>query len=126
MKNIPANLSGYKLMVSEAPVMKMRENEHGEMVPALNWRDEVQFVVSLFAKRRPSSDGRPVGKGEEIRVTLAADPGEGFEEGTYVELIDATVSPWAMKEGSDGVRSGLSFKAAGLKPAGERGLSSAA
>lgn len=126
MKNIPANLSGYKLMVSEAPAMKMRENDRGELVPATDWQGVQQFVVSLFAKRRPSEDGRPVGKGEEIRVTLAADPGDGFEEGSYVELIDATVSPWAMKEGSDGVRSGLSFKAAGLKPAGERGLSSAA
>lgn len=126
MRNIPVNLSGFKLMVTEAPVMKMRENERGETVPATDYQGVQQFVVALFAKRLPGPGGGPAGKGEEIRVTLATDPGEGFEEGSYVELIDATVSAWAMKDGSEGVRSGLSFKAMGLKPAAPRGLSSAA
>lgn len=126
MRNIPASLSGYKLMISEAPAMKMRENKDGEMVPATTFDGVQQFVVALFAKRRPGPDGKPVGKGEEIRVTLEVDPGEGFEEGMYVELIDATVSAWAMKDEQGNVRSGMSFKAAGLKPAGRGGLSSAA
>jgi len=127
MRNIPVDLSGFKLMVTEAPVMKMREDENGELVPATNYEDKSQqFVVSLFAKRKPRPDGGRVGKGEEVKVTLTADPGEGFDEGTYVELIDATTSPWAMKDSQGNVSSGLSFRAAGLKPAGLGGLSSAA
>lgn len=126
MRNVPVNLGGFKLMVSEAPVMKMRENDDGEIVPATSFEGVQQFVVSLFAKRRPGPDGGPVGKGEEIRVTLATDPGDGFEEGTYVELIDATTSAWGMKDGPKNVRSGLSFKAMGLKPAGQRDFSSVA
>ncbi|ASR35559.1 hypothetical protein BAY61_11755 [Prauserella marina] len=127
MRNIPVNLGGFKLMVTEAPVMKMREDGNGELVPVLAYgTNEQQFVVSVFAKRRPREDGGRVGKGEEIKVTLSADPGDGFDEGTYVELIDATTSPWAMKDDQGNVTSGLSFKAAGLKPAGQSGLSSAA
>ncbi|PXY28482.1 hypothetical protein [Prauserella muralis] len=126
MRNIPVNLSGYKLMVSEAPVLKMRKDDDGELVPATDFHGVQQFVVALFAKRRPRPDGGPVGKGEEIKVTLSADPGDGFEEGTYVELIDATASPWAMKDSQGNVTSGMSFRAAGLKPAGQGGLSSAA
>src|SRR5262245_7805985 len=114
MRNIPVNLSGFKLMVTEAPVLKMRENDKGEMVPATDYQGVQQYVVALFAKRRPSAEGGYAGKGEEIRVTLATDPGEGFEEGGYVELIDATVSHWSNDRG----QSGLSFKAMGLKPAG--------
>ncbi|WP_431879965.1 hypothetical protein [Amycolatopsis sacchari] len=123
MRNIPVNLSGFKLTITEAPAMKTRENEAtGESEVVVNrFTNEVQYVVALFAKPLPRKDGKPAGKGEEIRVTLTADPGEGFEEGMRVELIDATVSAWAM-----GDRSGLSFRALGLKPAGERGLSSAA
>ncbi|ASR37960.1 hypothetical protein BAY61_26435 [Prauserella marina] len=118
MRNIPVNLGGFKLMVTEAPVMKMREDEGGELVPATDFNGAQQFVVVLFAKRRPRPDGGPVGKGEEIKVTLSADPGDGFDEGTYVELIDATTSPWAMKDKQGNVNSGMSFRAAGLKPAG--------
>ncbi|MEU3273539.1 hypothetical protein ABZ639_22095 [Saccharomonospora sp. NPDC006951] len=128
MRNIPVNLGGFKLMVTEAPVMKMRMDEKtGAEVPAMAWgSDTPQFVVSVFAKRRPREDGGRVGKGEEIKVTLSADPGDGFDEGTYVELIDATTSSWAMKDDQGNVTSGLSFKAVGLKPAGQSGLSSAA
>ncbi|MEY8040562.1 hypothetical protein AB8O55_14245 [Saccharopolyspora cebuensis] len=75
-----------------------------------------QFVVSLFAKRRVQP-GEFAGKGDEIKVTLTADPGEGFEEGTYVELVNATVSHWETQNG-DRYRSGLSFRADGLTPLG--------
>ncbi|MBK1785590.1 hypothetical protein [Prauserella cavernicola] len=126
MRNIPVNLGGFKLMVSEAPAMKMREDDNGELVAATDFQGVQQFVVSVFAKRRPRSDGRPAGKGEEIKVTLAADPGEGFDEGTYVELVEATASSWAMKDKQGNVNFGMSFRAAGLKPAGQGGLSSAA
>lgn len=120
MRNIPVNLNGFKLTITEAPALKMRENEDKQMVVVTDGNGVQQFVVSLFVKPLPR-DGRPAGKGEEIRVTLATDPGEGFEEGMRVELIDPTVSAWAM-----GDRSGLSFRAMGLKPAGRSGLSSAA
>ncbi|MBB3662450.1 hypothetical protein FB384_001354 [Prauserella sediminis] len=127
MRNIPVDLGGFKLMVSEAPVVKTREDENGNVVPVTNYEDgSQQFVVSLFAKRKPRPDGGRVGKGEEIKVTLATDPGDEFDEGMYVELIDATASPWGMKDQQGNVNSGLSFKAAGMKPAGLGGLSSAA
>jgi hypothetical protein len=64
----------------------------------------------LFAK----ADGA---KGEEIRVTLETDPGEGFEEGQLVELIGARVSPYSFKNGRGETVSGMAFAAAGLKPA---------
>ncbi|SFJ41596.1 hypothetical protein SAMN05421835_105152 [Amycolatopsis sacchari] len=120
MRNIPVNLSGFKLTITEAPTLKMRENENKELVVATDHNGVQQYVVALFAKP-VAREGQRAGKGEEIRVTLATEPSEEFEEGMRVELIDATVSAWAM-----GDRSGLSFRALGLKPAGERGLSSAA
>jgi hypothetical protein len=120
MRNIPVNLSGFKLTVSEAPTLKMRENDDKELVVATDHNGVQQFIVALFVKPVPR-EGQRAGKGEEIRVTLATDPGEGFEEGMRVELIHATVSAWAM-----GDRSGLSFRAEGLKPAAQGGLSSAA
>lgn len=127
MRNVPVNLGGFKCVVTEAPAMKMRQDEKtGELVPVLGWGEVQQFVVALFMKRLPSGDGRPVGKGEEVRVTLATDPGDGFEEGMRVELIEPTVSSWGLKDDRGNVTSGLSFKAAGLKPAVPRGLSSAA
>ncbi|MFC7342117.1 hypothetical protein [Saccharopolyspora griseoalba] len=112
LRNIPANMQGYKLMVTEPPQPKMRENDNGMQEIATDRNGVQQFVVSLFAKRK-AQPGEFAGKGEEIRVTLTADPGDGFEEGTYVQLIDATVSHW-----ENNGRSGLSFKANGLTPAG--------
>jgi len=113
LKNIPVNLQGYKLMVTEAPTIKMYEDEETrEMKPVVDRvTGATQFVVSLFAKKRPQ-EGQYAEKGEEIKVTLTADPGEGFEEGTYVQLIDATTSLWERNG-----RAGLSFKANGLTPA---------
>lgn len=118
MQDIPFISTGYRFMVTEAPTMKMRETKSGEMVPATD-RDGVQaFVVMLFAKPRPVEGRRP-GKGEEIKVTLVTDPGEGFEDGTYVELINPVLNTW-QTTGDDGriTGSGLWFKAEGLKPAG--------
>ncbi|MCX2734453.1 hypothetical protein OOZ19_29765 [Saccharopolyspora sp. NFXS83] len=114
MRNIPVNLQGYKLMVTESPALKMRENDNG-VEEVVTDRSGVQhFVVSLFAKKRPM-EGQFAEKGEEIKVTLTADPGEGFEEGTYVQLIDATVSPW-QTERNGRYASGLAYRAAGVTP----------
>ncbi|SDY71998.1 hypothetical protein SAMN05216215_103367 [Saccharopolyspora shandongensis] len=115
LKNIPANMNGYKLMITEAPAMKMRENENGVAEPVTDRQGVNQFVVSLFAKRRPGP-GEFAEKGEEIKVTLTADPGEGFEEGTYVQLVDATMSHW-QNERNGRFSSGISFRANGLTPA---------
>ncbi len=117
MRDIPVNLGGYKLMITEAPVMKMREQRDGTTVPAVDNDNVTKFVVSLFAKRRVQAGERP-GKGEEIKVTLASDPGEGFDEGTYIELIEATVSPYSFKNDNGETISGISFAARGLTPIG--------
>jgi hypothetical protein len=73
-------------------------------------------VVSLFLKQRvPAGERAP--KGEEIKVTLATDPGPGFEEDTRVELIGPRINAYQI-ENEGRVISGIAFKALGLKPAG--------
>lgn len=115
MRDIPVNLGGFKLMVTEPPTMKMTEKD-GTTVPVLDRNTKTPvFVVSLFAKRRPQEGGY-ASKGEEIKVTLTADPGEGFEEGIYVELIDAVVNSYSLETEDGRILSGISFKAMGLKP----------
>lgn len=115
MRNIPVDLSGYKLIVTEAPVMKTRKGEDGQTEEIVTDRDGVAlFVVSLL----PKSDGE---RGEEIKVTLTTDPtaqGEDFDFGARVELIGATVSPYSFKNARGEVVSGIAFKAQGLKPLG--------
>jgi len=114
MRDIPCNLGGYTLMVTEAPEMKTRKDESGKDVLVTD-RDTkaTLFVVSLFAKQRPAN-GRKF-KGEEIKVTVETDPGE-LDEGTYVELIDARVSPYSFKNDSGETIAGISFRAVGVKP----------
>ncbi|MFE3179090.1 hypothetical protein ACFXPA_44430 [Amycolatopsis sp. NPDC059090] len=127
MQDIPFYSGGYKFMVTEAPVMKMREVK-GEMVPAVDKNtDLTEFVVMLFAKaRKPGRNGR-IGKGEEIKVTLATDPGEGFDEGTYVELVNPVLNTWQTTNDEGRITgSGLWFKAEGLKPAGAGAVRDAA
>jgi hypothetical protein len=114
MRDIPVDLGGYKLMVTETPVMKMRQKD-GQEIPATDRDGVTQFVVALFAKRRPGPDGF-TSKGEEIKVTLGTDPGEGFEEGSYVELISACLNAYSMETEDGRTISGISFKAKGLKP----------
>jgi hypothetical protein len=114
MRNVPIYLGGYKVKIVEPPTMKMKQDS---TEPATSYDGVIQFVVSLFVKPMPRND-RPAGKGEEIRVTLASDPGEGFTEDMQVELIDATVSAYSMKTDDGRELSGLSFRAAGLKPLG--------
>jgi hypothetical protein len=128
MQDISINLSTYKLMVTEEPTTKMRRNEHGEDEPVTNRDGELQFVVSLFAKpRRVAGEKTP--KGEEITVNLPVDPGEGFEEGSYVELVNPVLNTYAIPDKTDPKKianAGIWFKAAGLKPAGPGVVSSAA
>src|SRR5699024_5867028 len=87
-----------------------------------------QFVVSLIAKP-VTGPGERSRKGEEINCNLSADPGDGFEPGTYVELVNPQVHVYAIPDKEDArkiANAGMWFKAEGLKPAGSGGLSSAA
>ncbi|MPZ01000.1 MAG: hypothetical protein GEU97_24155 [Actinophytocola sp.] len=118
MKDIPANLGGFRLMVTEEPQMKMRENAAGEQEPVVDRDGVAQFVVMLFAKARPRPGVRSA-RGEEIKVNLAADPGEGLTEGTYVELINPVINTFEIPDKDDPrkiAQAGIWFKADGLKP----------
>ncbi len=112
MQNIPVVLDGYRMTVVEPPTVKVDQ----EGRPMLTREGVRQFVVHVFAKVRPGPDGRTP-KGEEIKVTLETDPGEGFEEGTRVALVHPRVSPYEIKSDNGRVTSGLSFRAVGLAPA---------
>ena len=112
MQNIPVVLDGYRLTVVEPPAPKVRED--GSFVT--NREGVRQFVVHVFAKLRPGSDGR-VPKGEEIKVTLETDPGDGFEEGARVALVGPRISPYEIKSDNGRVTSGLAFRAVALSPA---------
>ncbi|MER5335925.1 hypothetical protein [Micromonospora sp. NPDC002717] len=107
MRNIPVNLGGFKLRVVEEPSIKT--DQEGKVLTAYG-TDDPLYVVAVFAKPLATEDGYR-GKGEELKITLSADPGS-VEEGDLVELIGATVSHWER----DG-RSGLTWKAQGLKTA---------
>jgi phage tail sheath gpL-like len=110
VRDIPVYLGGYKLMVTDEPTLKTRE-VNGQLETVTDREGVNQYVVSLFAKRKGE-------KGEEIKVTLSTDPGEGFEDGDLVELLDATVSPYSFKNDRGETVSGIAFKAAGLKSLG--------
>jgi len=128
MQDLPVNFGGYRLMVSEAPSAKLVENKQGELEEKVDRNGVTQFVVSLFAKP-VTGPGERSRKGEEINCNLSADPGDGFEPGTYVELVNPQVNVYAIPDKEDArkiANAGMWFKAEGLKPAGSGGLSSAA
>ena len=118
MRDISVNLNDHRLTIVEEPAMKLKRDGSG---PVLDRDGAAQFVVSVFAKRIAMA-GEFAPKGEELRITLATDPGEGFQEGLRVELIDPRVNAWEIRDDETGrVSSGLAFKAMGLKPAPLRG-----
>ncbi|MGE0300556.1 MAG: hypothetical protein AB7I38_19005 [Dehalococcoidia bacterium] len=116
MRDIPVVLSGYKLTVVEPPAPKTRTDDNGAQVPVTDRNGVTQFVVSVFAKLRVGP-GERAPKGEEIKVTLLTDPGEGFGEDVRVELIDPRINAYQIESDNGRVNSGISFKATGLKPA---------
>jgi len=120
MRDVPVILSGYKLTVVEPPCPKMKEVAPGSFEPVTDRQGVAQFVVSVFAKLRVQA-GERAPKGEEIKVTLLADPGEGFPEDSRVELIDPQINPYQIDNGAGRVTSGIAFKAMGLKSAHVRG-----
>jgi hypothetical protein len=115
MRDIPVMLNGYKLTVVDPPAPKTRTDEHGAVVPVVDRQGVTQFVVSVFAKLRVGP-GERAPKGEEIKVTLLSDPGEGFGEDVRVELIDPRINAYQIESDNGRVNSGISFKALGLKP----------
>lgn len=115
MRDIPVVLSSYKLTVVEPPAPKTRDDGNGGQIAVVDRQGVTQFVVSLFAKLRVQP-GERAPKGEEIKVTLATDPGEGFGEDTRVELVDARLNAYQIDTEDGRSISGISFKAIGLKP----------
>jgi len=91
MRDLPVDLGGYTLIVSEAPSVKKREQDGQTIEVVDRLTNTKMFTVSLFAKLRAEGPGGRRAKGEEIRVTLETDPGEGFDEGASVALVNARV-----------------------------------
>ena len=116
MRDLPVVLSGYKCTVVDPPAPKTRDDGSGNQVTVTDRNGVVQFVVSLFVKQRVEP-GQRAPKGEEIKVTLATDPGPGFEEDTRVELIAPRINSYQIDTEDGRSISGLAFKALGLKPA---------
>ena len=114
MRDIPVMLNGYKLTVVEPPMPKTRED--GTVIT--NREGVTQFVVSLFAKLRVQP-GQRAPKGEEIKVTLEADPGPGFAEDDRVELVNARLNAYQLDTPDGRTVAGISFKAMGLTPASD-------
>ena len=116
MRDLPVVLSGYKCTVVDPPAPKTRDDGSGNQVTVTDRNGVVQFVVSLFVKQRVAA-GERAPKGEEIKVTLATDPGPGFDEDTRVELIGPRINSYQIDSPDGRSISGLAFKALGLKPA---------
>jgi hypothetical protein len=116
MRDSEVLMSGYRCRVVDPPCPKTKDNGAGGQVVVTDRNGVTQFVVALFVKRLVGV-GERAPKGEEIRVTLETDPGEGFDEGTLVELIHPRVSAYQLETEDGRSISGISFKAAGLKPA---------
>ena len=112
IKDLPVLLTGHRLSVVELPCPKTKDDG----TPVVNRDGVTQFVVALFMKLLPQP-GQRTPKGEEVRVTLETDPGEGFEEGMRVELVNPRVSTYQIKTDDGRELFGVSFKATGLIPA---------
>src|SRR6187397_2370192 len=116
IRDLPVMLSGFKCTVVDPPAPKTRDDGSGNPVTVTDRNGVTQFVVSLFVKQRVAA-GERAPKGEEIKVTLATDPGPGFDEDTRVELVDPRINPYQIDSPDGRSISGLAFKAVGLKPA---------
>jgi hypothetical protein len=115
LRNIPVELSGHKVLVTEAPTVKMREGTDGQQEVVIDRQtDATLFTVALFVKPRPNGEGY-AGKGAEIKCTLETDPGDVVSDGDLVELINPRVSHWE-NELNGRMMSGLAWRATGIKP----------
>jgi hypothetical protein len=116
MQSIPVLFSCYRCRVVDPPAPKTKDDGAGGRVVLTDRNGVTQFVVTVFVKLLVQP-GEWAPKGEEIKVTLEADPGAGFEEGTLVELVNPRVSAYQLETDDGRSISGISFKATGLKPA---------
>lgn len=120
MRNIPAQLSGYTFMVTSEPEGKTRKVGVNAYEPVFDKEGVQPYMVLLLAKAKPVP-GEPRRKdGEEIKVNLPRNPGEGFAEGTFVELLNPVINTYEMTDPEDSRRitnAGIWWKADGLKPA---------
>ncbi|WP_043661334.1 hypothetical protein [Thermocrispum municipale] len=119
MRDIPVVTSGYTFMVTGEPEGKT--NPDGSPYRPKDRNDvelDQPFVVMLLAKPKPVP-GQPRRKdGEEIKVNLPCDPGEGFDLGTFVELINPVINTFEMRDDDGRIsNAGIWWKADGLKPA---------
>ena len=115
MRDLPVVLSGYKRTVVEPPAPKMRDDWLGDRMPVTDRHGVAQFVVSLFVKLRVET-GQRAPKGEEIKVTLATDPGPGFEEDARVELIDPRMNATRSRPRTAGRSPGSRSRPSGWMP----------
>ncbi|ANY05561.1 hypothetical protein [Pseudonocardia sp. HH130630-07] len=115
MRDIPVVLDGYKITVVEPPAPKVRQDANGAEVPVTDRDGVMQFVVSVFAKLQVQP-GQRAPKGEEIKVTLETDPGEGFPEDARVALVEPRINPYSIDSGDGRTISGVAFKAKALRP----------
>ncbi|RKT82945.1 hypothetical protein SAMN05421805_10382 [Saccharopolyspora antimicrobica] len=113
LRNVPMVLEGYKLRVVEDPVIKTYTKD-GKTEYALNDNDQPMYVVALYFKAKPREDGRPAGKGTEMKVTLETQPSEEITDGALVELHNPRFSQFPMDNGG----AGLTIRASGIKLAG--------
>lgn len=120
MRDIPAQTSGYTFMVTGEPEGKT--NEDGSPYRPKDREGNLReqpFMVLLLAKAKPVP-GEPRRKdGEEIKVNLPRNPGEGFDPGVFVELISPVLNTFEMRDPEKGhiTNAGIWWKADGLKPA---------
>jgi hypothetical protein len=116
IKNLQVLLSNYRCTIVDPPCPKTKDDGNGGEVVVVDRNGVTQFVVALFLKAI-AGPGERAPKGEEIKVTLATDPGPGFEEDTRVELIGPRINSYQIDTDDGRSISGLAFKALGLKPA---------
>lgn len=117
LQDLPVFMGHYKVMITEAPAVKMKRQKDGSEIPATDKAGNMQYVVTVFVKPRPTEDGRKA-KGDEIKVNLGSQlPAGDFDEGDYVELVNPVVNMYELRN-DDGVitGTGLWWKASGLKP----------
>ncbi|WP_328593125.1 hypothetical protein [Lentzea tibetensis] len=100
------DLGDRRLMLTELPTLKVREVDgHTEIVTDKDGAQ--QFVAVVFMKAKGE-------KGEEIKVTLGTDPGDAFDEGDIVDLVEPRASFYSFKNGRGETVSGVAYRAMGL------------
>lgn len=114
MQNIPVDLRGFKLTVSEAPELKTKQGKDGEPEVVTTKNGEPLYVVALIAKPLERDENGRRGKGVEIKVTLKSDPGE-VEEDSRVELVAPVANAYDFTTDEGNRITGMSFKATALK-----------